>query len=535
MKRTLSLLLAFMMIFTVPVFADADTDASNAAAKIEAVSDENGQGTPDAAPAGSENDENGTNGENGGENNGETTEQPKEFTTDTFENYVVDKAVATVDKMYVFDDVKDIDMYKNALKRILAKNPELLDEALKGIFNNLDPNSEYYTAEEYNAFIQSLSNELCGIGVIVTQADDKQGLLITSVIKNTPASKSGLKRYDTIIAIDDVLITGLSLNEAKPFIAGEKGSEVKITVMRNGEKLDFVMKRDTIISEVGYYQLIENDTIGYINLSRFEGHCAEFMGEAAKYFKEKGIKNVIIDLRNNPGGDLNEFVEVCQYFIPKGPVIHLVGKDGKNKTTMYSELEERYFDLAVLVNGHSASASEAFSGAVQDTKSGAIIGEKTYGKGTKQIVSRIISGGGIRLTDAEYLTAGERHIHGVGIIPDFEIANKEVKYDRKYFEEITHDKILKQGDTGSVVKAYKQRLYQLGFDVGIPNDEFDEKMFYAVMDFQYATGLYPYGELDLTTQMKIEEIISSGNIIIDKQLEKAIDIFKTREIKDYVK
>ena len=330
MKRILSLLLAFMMIFTVPVFADADTDASNASAKIEAVSDENGQGTPDAAPAGSENGGNNANGENGGENNGETTEQQKEFTTDTFENYVVDKAVATVDKMYVFDDVKDIDMYKNALKRILAKNPELLDEALKGIFNNLDPNSEYYTAEEYNAFIQSLSNELCGIGVIVTQADDKQGLLITSVIKNTPASKSGLKRYDTIIAIDDVLITGLSLNEAKPFIAGEKGSEVKITVMRNGEKLDFMMKRDTIISEVGYYQLIENDTIGYISLSRFEGHCAEFMGEAAKYFKEKGIKNVIIDLRNNPGGDLNEFVEVCQYFIPKGPVIHLVGKEQNN-------------------------------------------------------------------------------------------------------------------------------------------------------------------------------------------------------------
>ena len=241
-----------------------------------------------------------------------------------------------------------------------------------------------------------------------------------------------------------------------------------------------------------------------------------------------------MDLRDNPGGDLNEFVKVCQYFIPKGPVIHLVGKNGQDEKTFYSELEKTQFDLAVLINGNSASASEAFSGAVQDTKAGIIIGETSYGKGTKQLVSRIISGGGIRLTDAEYLTAGKRHIHGVGIIPDIEIKNKVVKYNRKYYEEITHDGILKQGDTGRVVKAYKQRLKALGFEVGIPNEEFDENMFYAVMDFQYLTGLYPYGVLDITTQMRIEEIISQSDVMLDTQLDKAIEVLKDGNINEYI-
>ena len=173
----------------------------------------------------------------------------------TYESYIVDQSVATVKNRYVFDDVTELDMYRNALRQVLYKNPELLDEALKGIFNNLDPNSEYYTKEEYDLFMQNLLNELCGIGVIVSEHDD--GLLVSKVLKNTPASRSNLKRYDVIIAVDDISISGMSIDQAKTYIVGEKGTDVKLTVMRNGEKIDITMQRDTFVTEMGYYQVIE--------------------------------------------------------------------------------------------------------------------------------------------------------------------------------------------------------------------------------------------------------------------------------------
>ncbi|MBE7054084.1 MAG: PDZ domain-containing protein [Ruminococcaceae bacterium] len=450
----------------------------------------------------------------------------------TYESYIVDQSVATVKNRYVFDDVTELDMYRNALRQVLYKNPELLDEALKGIFNNLDPNSEYYTKEEYDLFMQNLLNELCGIGVIVSEHDD--GLLVSKVLKNTPASRSNLKRYDVIIAVDDISISGMSIDQAKTYIVGEKGTDVKLTVMRNGEKIDITMQRDTFVTEMGYYQVIENGTIGYINLYGFEGHASEFVDEAVAHFESLGIKNVIMDIRDNPGGDLNEYINICSHFIPEGPVIKLVGKNPTDVSIFYSRLEKIKFNLVVLVNGGSASASEAFSGAVQDTKAGVVIGETTFGKGTKQMVSRIISGGGIRLTDAQYLTAGGRNIHKVGITPDIEIKNPVVKYNRKYFDEINHDQVRRLGDKDPVIKAYKQRLLALGFEVGIPNDEFDEKLFDAVYDFQYATGLHPYGVLDFTTQMEIEKIIGFQDISLDKQLEKAIEILNEQNLEKYM-
>ena len=141
----------------------------------------------------------------------------KENTVDTYENYVIDKSVEAVKTRYVFDDVTELDMYKNALKQVIAKSPELLDEALKGIFNNLDPNSEYYTKEEYDSFMQSLTNEMCGIGVIVSEYKTG-GLFVASVMKNTPASRSGIKRYDIITKIDDTSILEMSLDEARILI-----------------------------------------------------------------------------------------------------------------------------------------------------------------------------------------------------------------------------------------------------------------------------------------------------------------------------
>lgn len=455
-----------------------------------------------------------------------------EIELDTFENYVIDQTAKMLNQTYKFDS-NPKDVYRNALRLILAKNPELLDEALKGIFSNLDEHSEYFTKEEYESFVKEIANEYYGIGVIVVTHD--KGLSVMSVIKNSPASRAGVRKYDIINKVNGTSIEGMGIEEAKSYIIGPKDTDVVIEVFRGEDVVTLSMKRDVVSAESGFYNILEGD-IGYIQLYSFDGHSSDFIAQTLKTFDEQNITKVIFDLRDNPGGSLEEYVKIGNMFFPEGPIISFEYKDETKNSSLYSTLKKTKYDVITLVNGMSASAAEAFAGAVQDTKVGIVLGTKSFGKGTKQLVSRIISGGGVRLTDAEYLTAGGRHINGTGIIPDIIVENHIGKYNKKYFAPLTHDRVLKVGDTGQDVLCYKQRLDALGFNVEIPNDVFDENMYYAVMDFQAITGLYPYGVLDFTTQLKIEDILKSlDEIEVDIQLEEAIKIFNFGTTKEYMK
>ena len=513
--KIISLICAFCVAFggVFPIYAESGEQNTSAAA---------GQ--------------NGTEGENtsGGQNDSEdenSSGESGELNLDTFENSFIDRTFKMLDETYKYD-IEEKDVYRNALRVILAKHPEYLDDALKGIFSNLDAHSEYYTREEYDKFIENINNEYCGIGVIVTAADE--GLRVVRVLKNSPASGAGIKQDDIIVSAQGVSVAGMGIDEAKSYIIGEKDSEANLIIYRDGENLSFSVKRDIVNNDSGFYEVID-EKIGYILLYSFEGHSAEFVSEALEYFDSLGITKEIFDLRSNPGGSLAELVKIGNMLFPKGPIISFEYKDAKKNFSYDSELENPKYDIIALINGQSASAAEAFAGAVQDTKVGIAIGEQSYGKGTKQIVSRIVSGGGVRLTDSEYLTAGGRHINGVGITPDIYIKNRIVKYDRKYFAPLVHDRVLSLGDTGDDVLCFKQRLDALGFSVEIPNGEFDENMYYAVKDFQKMTGLYPYGVLDFTTQLKIEEIIKQHDVEIDDQLNTAIEAFKYGSSKDYLK
>lgn len=510
-NKILSLILVFSIVFaSIPCFVYAEDLQTNESAQSE------------------------NTGENTDGNTDENTAEDKsdgELNLDTFENSLIDRTLKMLEQTYKYD-VEAKDVYRNALRVILAKHPEYLDDALKGIFSNLDPHSEYYTAEEYNKFIESINNEYYGIGVIVTAVDG--GLKVVRVIKNSPASGAGIKKDDLIVCVGGVNIVGMGINEAKSHIIGEQGSEVSVDLIRDGENMTFSMKRDLVNDESGFYDVIDGK-IGYILLYSFEGHSSDFISEALSYFDTLGITKVIFDLRSNPGGSLAELVKIGNMLFPKGPIISFEYKDPKKNFSFDSDLENPKYDIIALINGNSASASEAFAGAVQDTNVGIAIGEQSYGKGTKQLVSRIVSGGGVRLTDSEYLTAGGRHINGVGITPDIYLKNRIVKYDRKYYAPLVHDRILSQGDTGEDVLCFKQRLDALGFFVEIPNDEFDENMYYAVKDFQQMTGLYPYGVLDFTTQLKIEEVLKQCEVEIDDQLAKAVEVFNYGSTAEYMK
>ena len=244
---------------------------------------------------------------------------------------------------------------------------------------------------------------------------------MVTLLEGSPAESAGMKSADIIVSVDGEPIKGLFTDEVVDLITGEEGTKVKIGVKRSGKTtpIYFNIPREEIKINPVSHKILKGD-IGYINISQFNDNTYEKLLPVLKEFDNKNISNIIIDLRDNPGGLLDEVVKVSKKFIPKGPIVHIKYRD-KIEETHYSKLPKAKYKLAVLVNENSASASEIFAGAVQDTKVGTIIGVTTYGKGTVQQILPLPNGDGMKLTIAEYLTPKKRSINGKGVVPDIEV------------------------------------------------------------------------------------------------------------------
>ncbi len=459
--------------------------------------------------------------------NTQTTE-PK--ITSDYAQAIVTTAIALVKSNYKFD-ISTEELYKNALLEIIKEHPEVWESAFKGIFDNLDAHSTYFTKEEFEQFYTNLSGEFCGIGVGIMEFEE--GLRITKVYSNSPAEKAGIMAGDLIVKASGTSIVGMQFEEAKSYILGEKGTQVTVGLMRDGVYIEKTMIRDNVIIESGEYNTLQNDTIGYIQLYNFDEHSNDFVKQALADFDAKNIKNIVMDLRNNPGGSLTALVDICQNFIPKGPVIHIEYKNPLKSLQLESENKSPKYNLIVLVNENSASASEAFAGAVQDTGVGIVVGSQTYGKGTMQNVTKFKVGGGIKLTEAVYLTPNKRNINDKGIEPDVKVKDKEIKYVDADLLPITYDRTLKLGDSGDDVKAIKQRLKMLGLSVNEQSDKFDDEMFYATKKFQETQGLYPYGVMDMTTQVTLEGLFMPATVSDNKVFNTAVEIFRTGTLEQH--
>lgn len=308
-----------------------------------------------------------------------------------------------------------------------VKDEELIKGAMKGLFYNLDEYSCYYTKEDFQKLMENISGDFVGIGVYVSE--DKGNIIITLPIEGSPAEKAGLRAGDVIVSIDGKSTKGLSLEKAVELMKGEKGTKVKIGVDRKDAKdvLYFHVPRDEIKPKTVGYKIID-DKIGYIKISQFAGDTSKELENALRELNKKNITKVIVDLRDNPGGLLDIVVDVSRYFVPAGPIVHVKSKDGTSQT-YYSLNTKPKYDLVVLVNENSASASEILAGAVQDKKSGTIVGVTTYGKGVVQTVFPLINGDGIKLTTAEYLTPNKRSIHKKGVVPDIVVEDKDINRD----------------------------------------------------------------------------------------------------------
>ncbi len=447
-----------------------------------------------------------------------------------FAGLLVRQAINLVQQNYRFETSNE-ELYKNALMQVLKDHPEIIESAFSGIFDNLDEFSCYFNEEELNSFYNDLSGEICGIGVLITQFE--AGLLVTSVFDNSPAKNAGIIPGDIIVSADGVNLVGEDIDIATGKITGAEGTSVKVGVMRGGEFLEYQITRKKVTVESGKYYTLENNSIGYISLYSFDEQSPSFVKQALNHFSRYNISNIIFDLRNNPGGSLYAMVDICQNFIPKGPVTHIDYTNQTKSFTLESENPNPKYKLIVLLNEYSASASEAFAGAVQDTGAGIVIGERSFGKGTMQNVTKFTVGGGIKLTEAYYLTPNGRNINNKGIEPDLFVHESMVPYKQAGLTPITYDRVLRVGDVGDDVIAIKQRLALLGYSVDDTNNVYDEQTFYAVMKFQEVSELFPYGVMDITTQVELENLFLAAEISDNKIYKTAVEIFRTGTMNEY--
>lgn len=302
----------------------------------------------------------------------------------------------------------------------------LLKGAVKGMVESLDdPYSVFMDAQEYQDLQSYIQGTFGGIGIYVEISKDKK-LIVSSPIEGSPAYKAGIKSGDVIIKIDDIFTSDIAYDEAISRMRGDPGTEVKIGVMRTGvdRLLEFSLKREAIDIPTVENKVLDGG-IGYMRLKVFASNSDEHVGEQLQELKNKGIKALILDLRDNPGGDLDSAVNIANYFIADGPIVYIVNRTGKTHSYAMANSDQLGLPLVVLINGGSASASEVLSGAIKDNGVGKLIGEKSFGKGIVQGVFTLEGGEGLKLTTSKYLTPNKIDIHEKGINPDIVIVPSE--------------------------------------------------------------------------------------------------------------
>lgn len=312
-----------------------------------------------------------------------------------------------------------------------ADDNKLIEGAIKGMFESLsDPYSVYMTKEEFKNFNESTKGSYGGIGVIVTRSEDGY-VTVVAPIEDTPGERAGLKTNDKIIKVDDKDIIGIELESAVTLMKGKKGTQVTLTVLRDDVKEPQIFKitREEIILKTVKSNLMDNN-VGYIRISMFDEDTGVEFKKALNALKEKNMKSLVIDLRQNPGGFINQCVEVADELLDEGLIVYTEDK-GKKREDYKSKNGKVDVPFVILIDEGSASASEIVSGAVKDRKAGLLIGTKSFGKGLVQSIEQLKDGSGMKLTTQKYYTPNGISINKIGIQPDIEVKPIEARTDQK--------------------------------------------------------------------------------------------------------
>ncbi|MCI8797031.1 MAG: S41 family peptidase [Dorea sp.] len=331
---------------------------------------------------------------------------------------------------------KDVERKISGLKELIDArylgdvDDSKLEEGLyKGLISGLDdPYSVYYDEEETKSMMESNEGEYCGIGAVLTRDTDTGIITLVQIYDDSPAMEAGLKADDILYKVEDIEVTGEDLTEVVSHIKGEKGTEVRLTVLRGDdmEEVTVTAVRNTVQVRTVKHEM-KSDGIGYVSVSEFDIVTYEQYKEALADLENQGMEGLIVDLRNNPGGNLDTVCDILDLMLPEGLIVYTEDKEGNRDEKKSDEERQFRLPLVVLMNGNSASASEIYAGAVQDYGIGEIVGTQSYGKGVVQQIYPMKDGTSVKLTIAEYFTPKGRNIDGKGITPDVEVEYEENK------------------------------------------------------------------------------------------------------------
>lgn len=356
---------------------------------------------------------------------------------------------------------KAYDLIRNSYVREVP-NEEIMNGAIKGMLQNLDPHSSFLDKDEFDTLQETTSGEFFGIGIEMTSQNNQ--LMVVTPIEDTPAARAGLKAGDLILAVDGESTQEMSTQEAATKIRGPKGTEVKLLILHKEDKSpsDVVIKRDAIPLISVKAKFLDEDGYAWVRVTRFSEKTTTELRSALKELEKKSqVKGIVLDLRNNPGGLLKQSVSVANAFIPKGNIVSMRGR-GDVILENHNASALGYFikcPVVALVNQGSASAAEIVAGALQDHKRALIIGETSFGKGSVQNIIPLEDSTAIKLTIALYYTPDGRSIQAEGIVPDimipFEIASDEKKPNFTMPTEKDLSGHLETGDKGKAKKDKK--------------------------------------------------------------------------------
>ena len=292
----------------------------------------------------------------------------------------------------------------------------LFQGAVKGMASSLgDPYSLYLTGDVYKSFMEQTTAAFGGVGIII--GEDKQGdFYILAVFKKGAAHDAGIQPGGKLVAVDGKKLHGMEPMLAANLVRGKVGTAVTLTIEENGKVKDYKMHRSDVVLPTVSDQMVSGD-IGYIHIYTFATHTGEEFKEALRDVKAKGARKLIIDVRMNPGGLITSVVDVADQILTRGPVVSYQAKNGTKQTFDIDGISKP-MPMVILIDRNSASASEILAGAVQDKKEGIVMGEKSFGKGTIQSVEELSDGTALKISIAQYLTAGGRKIDKIGIKPD---------------------------------------------------------------------------------------------------------------------
>lgn len=312
-------------------------------------------------------------------------------------------------------------LQNNFYKKIIS------DELIKGMVNSLnDPYTALFDPAETKDLQAEIEGIYAGIGVVIKMNEKEQILEIVSVFKNTPAEQAGLKSGDLIEKVDSTALKGLSLEESSLKVKGEIGTSVILTIKRDSEELTFTIKRENIKIPIIEKDYRDDGKIGYLKFNMFTDNSSAEFNSILNEFKQKNVKGVILDLRDNSGGLLAECEKIASNFIPFGILLWIRNKDGVTEPLKITG-QKFSLPLVVLVNNGTASAAEILTGVIKYYNVGTIIGEKTFGKGVIQQIFNLPGSYTLKVTVEEYLTPDKNEINGKGITPDITVQNNPDK------------------------------------------------------------------------------------------------------------